>query len=111
MMTETQQFLEQLKDPMRFGIRKACFDFHNSGHNKEIYDLRIQQVNELEYYHILLITDNFNQHIGMVNDFADMLTDYTPHNVSVSYKSVEECVNGKYRRTFYVYGPGITGLE
>ena len=53
MMSDAEQFLEQLRDPMQFGIRKACFEFFNNNSNrKRIYDIRIQQINELDYYYV-----------------------------------------------------------
>lgn len=107
MMSEQQQFLEQLIDPTNFGIRKACFEFFNGSNNSRIYDLRIQQINELEYYHVLLIADTMNAHMGMVNDLVDLLDELTPHNIHISYRSVKERPDGKYERIIDVYDTGI----
>ena len=103
MISEQQQFLEQLTDPLKFGVQKACVDFHNTNERfKEIYDLRILQVNELEYYQVVLTANTMGAHIGMVNDFVDMLEEYTPNNTTVTYQSIQDYKN-KFQRTFYIY--------
>jgi len=113
MMTETQEFLERLKNPLQFGIRKACFEFFNDHHNNpRIYDLRIQQVNELDYYHVLLIADSHNAHIGMLNDLVDILEEHTPSGTRVAYEAVRQIGTGrtgKFERVFYVYDRSLNG--
>lgn len=109
MMTETEQFLEQLKDPFRFSLRKVCFDFYNDHHNNSrIYDLRIQQVNETQYYYIILETDSLHHQLDMCDDFMDMLNEYVPNHITTSYSKTTQLPHGKYQRIFYAYDESTT---
>lgn len=109
MMTETQQFLEQLKDPFRFAVRKACFDFHNNPrYHSLIYDLRIQQINEAEHYNIILVTKDFHHQITLLPEFADILSEYMPSHITTSYSKTDELNDGKFQRIFYAYDESTT---
>ena len=103
MMTETEEFLEMLKDPLRFAVRKSVYNIYNSNNNHLIiYDLHIQQVNELPYYHIILETDNLFKLSHLHEEMLDVLDEYVPDSATViPTKPTEK--QTRWARTYYVY--------
>lgn len=112
MMTEGEQFLEALKDPLRFSVRKAAFDFHNMNKNYLIiHDLRIQQVNELPNYRLILITTHPSKHFTLHNDFVDMLEEYVPASAQIDWTTVDERQPDRFVREYAVYDKSLMGFR
>lgn len=107
-MTETEEFLEQLTDPLRYGVRKAAMEFYHMNNNQLIIkDLRIRQVNELPYYEIELKTDKESKHFPLHNDMLDMLDEYVPSSAIVmDHTTVERTNGGSYIRMYYICEQG-----
>ena len=107
-MTETEEFLELLTDPLRYSVRKVAFELYNSNHNQLIiHDLYIQQVNELPYYHIILKTDNMGKLFHLHEEMLDLLEEYVPINATYTFDKGEKQSLGKWHRTYYVFEKGI----
>lgn len=104
MMTETQEFLEQLKDPLRYSVQKSVYELWNRDNNSEIiYDIRIQQINELPYYHIILKADNAANLSQLHNEMLDIFDEYLPPAVNtISHHAPREEAS-KMCKTYYIY--------
>ena len=107
-MTETEEFLEILTDPLRHAVRKSVFELYNSNRNHLIiYDLRIQQVNELPYYHVVLETDNMSKLFHLHEEMLDSFEEYVSDSAIVTFKQAREKPTGKWARTYYVYDKSL----
>lgn len=105
-----REFLEILTDPLRFGVRKAVFELYNRDNNHLIiYDLRIQQVNELPYYHIILKVDNREKMRWLHDEMLDVLAEHIPASATVTSDDAKVPSSGKFERVFYVYDRSLNG--